>query len=1606
MSTFKKILNIFFILLGVILILAGCTVYKLKDPRFQTTLAQKAVAYLSKKLNTEITLGSIEIGFFHSMVVRDILIKDRKNDTLLSAGEINARFRLLGLLRNKFEIDYITLTKTNLYLRRSLSDSDFNFQFILDALSSKNPSSEDTSAIQLRLSNLDMNQTHFILFDAPNATELNFLLPKININVNKLDLEQPKFDLKKLLIDQSDLKIVKLKEANPDTSTVSLENDTMIVHINTKTIQLFISDFEISNSKFTYDDENEPYATEGFDGVHESFSDLNLHFTNASMVLDTIKAHVENLSAKEKCGFVLNHLEGDGKVTTTEASATNLKIETPNSSIKNFFSMQYTNFHGFLSFNEGVRLNANLEHSKVSMKDIRYFISSLPETDEQLLADGKIRGPIDNLKGKDLDLRTGNITQFRGDIDLRGLPDIDETFIELNIDNFYSNAADIKRWIPGVKLPNEVVRLGAVNFTGNFSGFTHDFVAYGQFNTQLGKVTSDLNLKFKEKGNKNTASYSGNLAAAGFDIGHMLAQDSLLGKISFSASVKGVGLNTENETAGMTGSVQQIEFNGYNYENADVDGKLEGKVFTGNVHLNDKNIRLSFAGLVDWNKELPVYNFKAKIDSANLRVLNLVHDPYVMSASVDINMSGKKFDDMIGYARASKINISRPEKSWMADSVLFRIDKENNYKTMLLKFPQASASFEGTFALTKLPASVMSVLNHYFSQLPGESNPDTLLQDFDFEIKINRVSSALAFFFTDWRGMDSTHIKGHFSSVKNEIDFTGTVPTLDYGPLDFDHGYISAHTHNDSLTVLAGSQMLTIDDSITVNTPGLAATVFHDVAIITAKGISPDFKTHVDVTTRLSGDTSGIQLQVLPSELVLNGRKWSISENNLLTYTPDRLIFENFELTSEERRLVVKNVNLRVKATNLGFDFNNIPIEDFHELLQTGSLDFGGNITGTAQVLNIFNAPRIDANVTITDFVLNGSKVKQVNAVVAYLPEEDRLSLQSQFSDPEYDMQASGDYYPRKTTDQLKLEVNVKKAELGLLQHLFFEGMISNTHGSAEGKLFVEGTVAMPALTGNITVNSLTTTVNYLQTTYRTYHTPVKFTESSIDFGSFKLYDEFGDSADVKGHITHDHLHDFVMNVGITSKRFLALNTTSKDDSVFYGTARIAGIIQFLGPVDGMEIRASAKTLKGTNIAIPVYSTYTSGGHSFIQYYNPRDTSVTLSTFSVLPEGLTMDFNLEITPDAVMQIIFNEKTGDIIRGSGDGNLRIEINDKGDFNMYGLITIEKGDYLFAQFNFFNKYFNIQKGGSIVWNGDPYEAQINISAIYSTKASLYDLVAGSGASFTDDEMKELKQRTNVDLYLKLNGNLFSPDISFDIRLPDVSAGANVANIELARMKSDENEMNKQVFGILVLGHFLPPEQGLGNESLSSEVNNTLSEFLFNQISYLASSIRDDVDISVNYQSYTTETNINLNPSDPTDLYSQKRNELQVALTKRFFNDRLAVDVGGNFDFGGSSTTPEQSTTGIAGDFAVEYKITPDGSVSGKVFSYSDYDVIDERNKTKNGVALTYTREFDNLKEFFKDPDKERKKQLRKELKRQMEEIPPPNVTPVTPPDSTAK
>jgi len=414
----------------------------------------------------------------------------------------------------------------------------------------------------------------------------------------------------------------------------------------------------------------------------------------------------------------------------------------------------------------------------------------------------------------------------------------------------------------------------------------------------------------------------------------------------------------------------------------------------------------------------------------------------------------------------------------------------------------------------------------------------------------------------------------------------------------------------------------------------------------------------------------------------------------------------------------------------------------------------------------------------------------------------------------------------------------------------------------------------------------------------------------------------------------------------VNPNRMVIMNTRPyQNNLMLYGSAFGSGVARIHGPVNQLSLDIQAQTNRGTQIFLPLDMAREVAETGFITFVNRELVSLPVPTPPRNRGNLSLNLHLEITPEAEVQLIIDSQTGDLIRGRGTGNLAMELPAGGNFSMIGDFTIGEGDYLFNLQNLINKHFRIQQGGTIRWTGDPLDADVDIRAIYRTRTSLHDLLMNL------DTSEVYRRRVPVETNLFLRGKLFNPTISFDITLP----GADETTREmLSRVITTEQEVNRQVFSLLILNRFMPSSIDQYNTALGFGVGTTSSELLSNQLSNWLSQISNDFDIGINYR--------------PGNLISSQ--ELEVALSTQLFNDRVSID--GNLGVSGNNPAMGVSrrTSNIIGDVNVEVKITPEGRFRVKAFNrHNAFEVLDTQGPYTQGIGVFYRREFDNLGEFLR-------------------------------------
>jgi hypothetical protein len=553
--------------------------------------------------------------------------------------------------------------------------------------------------------------------------------------------------------------------------------------------------------------------------------------------------------------------------------------------------------------------------------------------------------------------------------------------------------------------------------------------------------------------------------------------------------------------------------------------------------------------------------------------------------------------------------------------------------------------------------------------------------------------------------------------------------------------------------------------------------------------------------------------------------------------------------------------------------------------------------------------------------------------------------------------------------------------------------------------MYLKGSPTDPLLTGNLKLNDAGARMVFLNTEYSFTNQTILFQEDAIELGKIKLKDQQGNNAILAGQIFHNHLRNWRLNMDLETDNFQFLNTGISSTDAFYGKVFAKGYVFIMGSLDLVELYVSARTTKGTQFYIPSSSSRDVGQYTFYQFTNTDTTRTDKpGDFKIKTTGVTLNLDIEVTPDAEVNLILSEEQGDVITARGNGNILVGYDELENMTMMGNFEVVSGEYTFAMQNIISKRFDINPGSQILWTGDPYDARLAVKAVYRLRAAPYDLIGD--VLREDAPIQQSRSRIPTFLYLNLYGSLLSPDISFDIAVPDADAAIrNALDAKLQMIRLDQQELNKQVVGLLVLNRFLPsaPLGSSPNSNVTQGLNNTVSEFLSNQLSlYLTdwiSKFVTEVELDINFRNYQNE----IAGTNPEEVDFQNRRELQLALTKSFFNNRVEVDLGGNFDFGdaqGNNTNqpdpsdpnanPNRLANNVAGDFEIRYNITPDGRIKLKVFRKGQYDVFQERNRNRTGVGIAYRREFDSVKEIIEGfKNKRNKRQNRREDRREKED-----------------
>lgn len=1425
---------------------------------------------------------------------------------------------------------------------------------------------EATKALGVPVSIERIKLGHFLRFEFHNVLALDHRSDTL-VQAGLLKVRLSELNTRKNVIRFSDVQAIDLRFGLLTHKSDSIPSLTYIINnlssdtaSSGKPWQIQIGALDLRNGRFILDNRNEKPVSEGMDFNHLDIYQIDAQIDEFMVRDDTIFANIQYLDAKEKSGFILRRLESKMQVSSKGIKGDFTEIVTPFSNLSMDFELNYNDYDDFSDFFTSVHMNAIFLRSTLSMRDLSYFSPEIPSFSNKLRLEGDINGKVNDLEARNISFSYGDSSYYRGYLSIKGLPDTENLQMIALVEDFYVTRSDITKLELNegqlLELPQELDELSYLSVKGDFKGALDNFYARAILKSNLGGLETDLRLKDTLD---NQKVYYGHLLANALDVGKLLQMEEDLGTMDLSAHISGRGLDKETVKADIDGYINSIEFRGNNFDSIRIAGKVEGDRFGGTINIKDDLLDFNFNGMADFSNENAAFRFRADITDAYLARLHLIDIPDQaarISATLQADFTGNSIDAMDGETTLSALTYHQDDFRYQLDSLTVQSIINDSIKTISIRSDFLDGDVYGDYRFSELGESFKNTVAQYMPALFPAN--DTLgIQRMDYWFLFKDTKGLSHIFLPQLRVAPGTRVDGNYRSTNADLQLQLTSDSVVFNDIRF-LGLDFRTTGEDTLyktvtrlknVIFSGHNASEEELQLGLERMRLENTFENDSIRYTLRWDDMDTSDHNKANIRGVLDFLSPQHfthRITHSEITINDSLWKVQENNFLRLQDSALELRNFALLHNLQKVGINGVISQNPEDIFALTFNNFDISNFNMFLAASGMTLDGIINGDLEFSNLSDVPRFTGDLGIEDLYLNKEKMGDMTLYSTWADSLNALQLQSDIiytgrSGSRDLLTLEGSYFPTTTgaTDSLNFRGEIKNLAINAFQP-FFDEFLSEITGWASGTFNVQGPATEPELTGNIGLVRTGLRVSFLNTKYYLADN-IELQKDAIILDSITLYDSLGNTALLNGSIRHRYFDDFFLDIHLTPVRFAGLNTNRSHNELFYGTAFATGTVDITGPLNDIAMNVKARPEENTNIVIPISTSESMAENSFITFIDKTEEEEESITFNEMnTSGFNMDFQLAINPNARAEIILPFQMGNIV-GRGTGNMRMEINSSGDFNMYGDYFIDEGVFVFKLQNILSNTFTIQRGASISWSGDPYDADVNITAVYKARPSLKGLPA---AETLDPELTS--ERVPVDCIITLKNKLFNPTLDFSIRLPN--ADAKVRELVYSSIDTANTaEMNKQMLYLLVLNSF--SVSGLDN-NLSSGFGAQSFELLSNQISNWLSQISKDVDIGINYR--------------PGDSYTSE--ELEVALSTQLFDDRVQID--GNF--GMSGMQEQTNANNIVGDVNVEVKITPDGRFRIRAFNRTNNtELLALDDPYTQGVGIFYRKEFDTLSELFR-------------------------------------
>lgn len=1178
---------------------------------------------------------------------------------------------------------------------------------------------------------------------------------------------------------------------------------------------------------------------------------------------------------------------------------------------------------------------------------------------------GRLSGGLDRFQVQDLSVQTDAGPTLGAFLQVAQLSDYPKTNLYVRLDSLDTEVQDWQGFLPAEQL-QQLEAFGGLRLQGQVEGTPHQFQAEAQLLTDLGRITTQGNFNFAE--DYQNASYQARLQLDDLDIGQ-LTEDSLLQPLSLELLADGQGLRPADWNTGVEGKIIQLGYQGYSYDTLHLEGQLARGKIDSRVSMNDPHLKFQSTARLALDSSMSIPAFHVQLDSVHLQPLGFSSRPLSLQFQAKGDLHNYQVDSLLGNLQITNFQVQDSLSSYQTDQIRISSSwEEQGAKVLSINSDFLDLQVIGNYTPSHLPEQLISWVDQYFAikEVPIEIDSLPLVEP-EYPNQETTIRASLRMgdptplsqiFVPRLRQMDTLAVDLAFDRQGSLLDLNAYLPTLVYDAYRIDSLVLQSKADETEMKHSLRTKQLLLGNNTKVTGIAMQALIKEDSLRF---HFSSADSTHTPWWVIGGGlKSTGQELRgKIDPDLRLNGNKWDVSPaHDLLLTKGGAWMIEQLSLSKNEERIQLEaRINPQDSLGQANLVLEQFEVNVLNPFLDLPADYISGRLQGRLEAKDLLRKSYYEVGLDLRDWRVDTVQMGDVRFEAQQSLERPEIVLSAALNGKNNQAQMMGTYHLQEQI--FDIAASIPKLSMQTLDP-FLEGLIKQSKGYMDGQFTIKGPTDQPQLAGVLNFNDVQTTIAIANTAYQVKEGQIRIDEKLIELDNIRMTDAKQAQAKLDGRIKHQFFDKMALDLQFESDRFQFLNTTATDNDLFYGQLFLQSSVNINGPIEEPRFFINAKTQEGTHFyVLPLTDEQAISEDDFIVFGQPlldslgRDTS-TLDNYQVSAMGIDLRLNLETTPEATLEIIVDPLSGDKLVCAGTSNLTVDMDPAGNVAINGSYQISEGKYTFSYEQLLKREFNILPDSRISFSGDPLQATLDITTTYETRIPLKELVLDQ---VSENAAMLENQRTTVQVQMSITGSLIKPVLSFDIIIPNdaQSTVLTAARTRLRQLRNNETELNTQVFGLLLFNSFIsaqsntPSLSDTGQGILLSSVSNLISS----QLNRLASQLLKGFDFNLGLHAY--RPGISEGASEITT-------EVQLGVSKRLFNDRLNVKVGGNVNVGVNSQE-NQTLTAFTGDFALEYQLTPKKNYVLRVYRRSDYDALNEGNVSRTGAGISFKKSLPN-------------------------------------------